>query len=240
MLQYSWSEICFQRVIIMQEKLLVVDDEKDIVMLLKDYFELHGYLIYTAANGKEALEKIKYSPDLILLDVAMPELDGFELCKKIREHITCPIVFLTARVDEQDRIHGLMIGGDDYIMKPFSIDELGARVFAHLRREERKSEKTEVAFDGQLVFHYAQRSVFIDSNPLALTKTEYEILEFLSLHKGQVFSKEAIYEKIWGYEKDGDSTIIIEHIRRIRMKIAKYTEKNYIDTVWGVGYKWTC
>lgn len=223
----------------MQDKILIVDDETDILMLLKDYFEIQGYLVYTANNGQEAIEKIKNQPDIILLDINMPIMDGFTVCKRIRGHITCPIVFLTAKVEERDKINGLMIGGDDYIMKPFSIEELGARVFAHLRREERKQVKNEVKFEGQLVIRYAERSVYMDMQEISLTRTEFDIIEFLSLHKGQVFSKETIYERIWGYEKEGDSNIITEHIRRIRAKIGKYTEKNYIETVWGVGYKWT-
>ena len=121
----------------MNEKILVVDDEKDIRKLLTDYFQLQGYQVYTAKNGEEALEKITVGPDIILLDINMPQMDGMEVCKKIRDYVSCPIIFLTARIQEQDRINGLMIGGDDYIMKPFTVRELGARVAAHLRREQR-------------------------------------------------------------------------------------------------------
>lgn len=125
----------------MPYKLLVVDDDKDICKMLKDYFELMGYLVYIARSGLEALEKISDSPDLILLDINMPELDGLEVCKRIRNQTNIPIVFLTAKIEEQDKINGLMAGGDDYIIKPFSMEELNARVMAHLRREERGRER---------------------------------------------------------------------------------------------------
>ena len=122
-------------------KILIADDEEGIVCLLQDYFEMQGYEVITARGGVEALEKVSKMPDIILLDINMPDLDGLEVCRKIREYVTCPIVFLTAKVEEQDRINGFLMGGDDYILKPFSIDELGARVMAHLRREERKKRK---------------------------------------------------------------------------------------------------
>ena len=202
----------------MAEKILIVDDEKDIRNMLRDYFELQGYEIYTAAGGEEALEKMKIQPDMILLDINMPDMDGYEVCRRIRDHVSCPILFLTARVEEQDRINGLMIGGDDYIMKPFSMDELDARILAHLRRE--------------------KRLVFYDSVQIPFTRMEFDLIEFLSMHKKQVFSKERIYEAVRGYDGDGDSSIIMEHIRRIRQKLKKYTKHDYIETVWGVGYQW--
>lgn len=222
----------------MQQKILIVDDESGICSLLRDYFEMQDYLVYTAENGTQALEKIRIEPDIILLDVNMPDIDGFEVCKRIRGHVSCPILFLTAKIEEQDRINGLMSGGDDYIMKPFSIDELGARVMAHLRREQRRQQSGSVRVLGDLAIHYSERSVYCKEHCLNLTKTEFDILEFFSMHPGQVFGKEQIYEKIWGYDGSGDSNIVMEHVRRIRMKIAAYTDRTYIETVWGVGYKW--
>jgi DNA-binding response OmpR family regulator len=219
-------------------KILAVDDEPDILRLLKDYFELQGYLVLLARNGREAIEKASFGPDLILLDINMPEVDGLEVCKRLRMHIGCPILFLTAKVTEQDRINGLMTGGDDYILKPFSIDELGARVAAHLRREARSARKETVKFIGELTLNFSERCVYYKEEELPLTKTEFDILEYLCLNRGQVFSKERIYEKLWGYDSDGDSSIITEHVRRIRQKIAKFTDKTLIETVWGVGYKW--
>ena len=222
----------------MNEKILVVDDEKDIRKLLTDFFQLQGYQVYTARNGQEALDKISVNPDIILLDINMPQMDGMEVCKKIRNYVTCPILFLTARIQEQDQINGLMIGGDDYIMQPFAVRELGARVAAHLRREQRTAAREDVRFQQDLVINYSSRQVLFQGKPINFTRTEFDLVEFLSLHKGQVFSRERIYELVWGYDSQGDSDIIMEHIRRIRMKLRKYTETSYIETVWGVGYKW--
>lgn len=222
----------------MKYKLLVVDDENNIVTLLKDFFELEDFLVYTASNGKEAIEKVNLNPDLILLDVHMPEMDGIEVCKKIRAFVSCPILFLTAKIEERDRIKGLMVGGDDYILKPFSIEELHARVLAHLRREERRAGSNKIRFSQEIVLNYTERTVFCREQQIEFTKTEFDILELLSLHKGQVFTKEKIYENIWGFDKEGDSTIITEHIRRIRCKFSGVTKQPLIETVWGVGYKW--
>lgn len=222
----------------MPYKLLVVDDDKDICKMLKDYFELMGYLVYIARSGLEALEKISDSPDLILLDINMPELDGLEVCKRIRNQTNIPIVFFTAKIEEQDKINGLMAGGDDYIIKPFSMEELNARVMAHLRREERGRERKNIRSAGEFLINYNDRTVFIGENPINFTKTEFDIIEFLSSNKGRIFDKETIYEKLWGFDKEGDSAIITEHIRRIRSKFAKKSEKEVIETVWGVGYRW--
>lgn len=222
----------------MPYKLLVVDDDKDICKMLKDYFELMGYLVYIARSGMEALEKISVSPDLILLDINMPELDGLEVCKRIRNQTNVPIVFLTAKIEEQDKINGLMAGGDDYIIKPFSMEELNARVMAHLRREERGRERKNICSAGEFLINYNDRTVFIGENQITFTKTEFDIIEFLSSNKGRIFNKETIYERLWGFDKEGDSAIITEHIRRIRSKFAKKSKKEIIETVWGVGYRW--
>ncbi len=219
-------------------KILIVDDEEDILELLKDYFEIQGFFVMLGRNGLEAVEKASLAPDIILLDINMPRMDGLEVCKRIRNHISCPIVFLTAKITEQDKINGLLIGGDDYIMKPFSIDELGARVMAHLRREERNTKKETVKFMGDLTIDFSERTIHYKEEEITLTKTEFEILEYLCMNKGQVFSKERIYEKLWGYDSEGDSNIVTEHIRRIRLKLSIHIEKPMIETVWGVGYKW--
>ena len=217
----------------MKEKILIVDDEYGIRMLLNDYFQLSGYETETAANGKEALEKAIRQPDLILLDINLPDIDGMTICRKIREEVKCPILFLTAKIEEQDKINGLLYGGDDYITKPFSIEELGARVLAHLRREKRKEPK-----ENGLQIRYDERSVYFNKEEIHLTKTEFDILEVLSTHPRQVFSKEQIYEYVRGIDGAGDSSIIMEHIRRLRGKLSDKTKKEEIETVWGVGYKW--
>lgn len=220
------------------QKILIVDDEQDIIQLLKDYLELQGYMVLTARDGNEAIEKASVCPDLIILDINMPGMDGLEVCKRLRGHLTCPIIFLTAKVTEQDRINGLLIGGDDYILKPFSIDELGARIAAHLRREERGRAKEAVRFIGELTVNFNERCLYYKDQEIALTRKEFDIVEYLCRNKGQVFSKERIYERLWGYDSEGDSNIVTEHIRRIRQKIAKYSDEVLIETVWGVGYKW--
>lgn len=219
-------------------KLLIADDEPGILQLLKDYFELQSYQIFTAENGIETLEKLSQGPDLIILDVGMPYLDGFEVCERIRSHVSCPILFLTARIEEADRIRGFMAGGDDYILKPFSIDELGARVEAHLRRENRKKKSSAVKIFDNLTIHYEEKAVYYADQMISLTRTEYRIVEELSLNAGQIFSKDQLYEKVRGYDGNADSSIIMEHIRRIRLKIGKYTKQTFIETVWGVGYRW--
>ncbi|MWV46013.1 response regulator [Paenibacillus sp. HJL G12] len=222
----------------MNETLLIVDDEPGIVTLLKDYFELNGYRVLTAANGEEALKQAAQNPALILLDIQMPDVDGLEVCAAIRSHVSCPIVFLTARVEETDKLSGFRVGGDDYIVKPFSIEELGARVAAHLRREQRSSRKTTAKFTGDLVIDYGERCLFYREIPISLAKKEFDIVELLSKHTGQILDKERIYEKLWGYDSEGDSSVVAEHIRRIRAKLARCSDHAYIETVWGVGYKW--
>lgn len=222
----------------MVQKILVADDEQDILQLLKDYLELQGYMVLLAHDGKEAIQKASSGPDLIILDINMPGMDGLEVCARLRQHLTCPIIFLTAKVTEQDKINGLMTGGDDYIIKPFSIDELGARITAHLRREARSHVKEAVSFAGDLTVNYSERCVYCKDKKLPLTRKEFDIVELLCVNRGQVFSKEKIYEKLWGYDSEGDSNIVTEHIRRIRQKTAVYTDQPLIETVWGVGYKW--
>lgn len=222
----------------MTNQILIVDDEPDIINLLQDYFEMNGYTVLTAQSGMDALKKAGHSPDLILLDINMPEVDGFEVCTRIREFVSCPIIFLTAKVEEVDKINGFRVGGDDYIVKPFSIDELGARVAAHLRRERRQSIKTQMNFSDELVIDYAARMVYYKDRPLSFAKKEFAIIEMLSMNSGQVFDKEHIFERVWGWEHEGDSAVVAEHIRRIRAKFNEVSVHVYISTVWGVGYKW--
>lgn len=196
------------------------------------------FSVYTAENAKKALELLNVIPDIILLDINMPEMDGLELCQLIRGHISCPIIFLTARVTERDVIKGLSVGGDDYITKPFRMDELLARISAHLRREERNGTAENLRFDEELIIDYNSRTVFYSREQLDFSNKEFEIIRFLSQNAGMVFDRETIYEKLWGYNGEGDSIVVKEHIRKIRNKLSVYTDKNYIETVWGVGYKW--
>lgn len=222
----------------MSYKILIVDDDTELLKMLRSFFEIRQYVIITAENGREALEKISLGPDLILLDINMPQIDGLEVCRRIRDKIACPIIFLTAKAEEQDRVNGLLSGGDDYVLKPFSLKELDARIVAHLKREERNRNKSECRFQGELSIDYSQKKVQIEKNCLELTKLEYEIIQFLSMNPGQVFDRERIYENVCGYEAEGDSRVVTELIRRIRKKMEKYTQTEYIETVWGMGYRW--
>ncbi len=222
----------------MRPTILIADDEPGVLSLLKDYFEMNHYLVYTAKNGEEAVQQAGRGPDMILLDIGMPKLDGLEVCKRIREHVSCPILFLTARVEDQDKIAGFVSGGDDYITKPFSIEELGARVAAHLRREGRRAGSTQVRFHNDLVIDYAAYTVQFNGKELPLPKKEFEIVTLLSQNQGQVFDKERIYERLWGFDAQGDSAVVAEHIKRIRAKLKAAGAKEHIETVWGVGYKW--
>ena len=214
----------------MDYKILIVDDEPDIVSMLASFFTGKGYQTLTAHSGAEALKKIEQAPDIILLDINMPDMDGLEVCELVRDRVSCPILFLTARIEDADKVKGFSAGGDDYILKPFSLMELDARVRAHLRREARHKADTRVRFAGELAIDYNQRQLF---------KKEFDIVELLSQNPGQVFDKERIYEKVWGYDSEGDSSVVAEHIRRIRTRIAAYTDRPYIETVWGCGYKWS-
>lgn len=222
----------------MKSIILIVDDESDIVIMLSRFFESKGYQVLTAINGVDSLKQVEHNPDIILLDINMPGLDGLEVCERIRNHVSCPILFLTAKIEDADKVKGFGVGGDDYIVKPFSLVELEARVQAHLRRETRHNLETQLKFAGELTIDFSERCLFCKGEKVMLAKKEFDIIELLSQNLGQVFDKERIYERVWGYDSEGDSSVVAEHIRRIRTKIAAYTQKTYIQTVWGCGYKW--
>ncbi len=167
----------------------------------------------------------------------MPGMDGLTVCRTIREHVACPILFLTARIESADQIAGFQAGADDYIVKPFDLDELGARVAAHLRREQRHS-RAAVRFFGECAVDYSARTVTVGGQAVALSRREFDILELLSLHAGQVFDRERIYELVWGIDGGGSSDTVMEHVRKIRAKLAAHTSRSCIETVWGCGYKW--
>ena len=197
----------------MLQTIMVIDDEIEILDMLKRFFEIEGYHVITAAGGKEALKKLAKQPDIILLDINMPDIDGLSLCKRIRGFVSCPILFLTANIEDSDKIKGFGAGGDDYIVKPFSIDELGALVSSHLRRENRIKIKTRVSLDEQLAIDYLERSVYWDGNEIPLLKKELDILEVLSQNPGQVFDKERLYEAAWGLDGLGNNSL--QWLRRL-------------------------
>lgn len=223
----------------MAYRILIVDDEQMMTELLSDHLQDCGYETLVANNSSEAVALLPKQPDLIILDINMPGMDGLELCKNIRSHIVCPIIFVTARITELDKINGLQYGGDDYITKPFSLKELSARVAAHLRRDERNKNRSPVltSSDGLLV-NLSKRCVFFGETEILFSKKEFDLIEYLMTNAGQVFDRERIYEAIWGYDAEGDSSVVKEHIRKIRAKFRDTTGRDYIETVWGVGYRW--
>lgn len=222
----------------MAYRLLIADDDEELVKMLKSYLEIKGFEIITAGDGLEVLEKLSKNPDLILLDINMPRMDGIEVCRKIRNETACPILFLTARVEEQDRVNGLLSGGDDYITKPFSLKELEARITAHLKREERQKFRTSSRYENGFWIDYAGKEVRFEGKEIPLTRLEYEIVEFLSAHPGQVFDRERIYERVCGYDAEGNSRVVTELVRRIRKKFSVCLKDEVIETVWGSGYRW--
>ena len=222
----------------MAYRLLIADDDEELVKMLKSYLEIKGFEIITAGDGLEVLEKLSKNPDLILLDINMPRMDGIEVCRKIRNETACLILFLTARVEEQDRVNGLLSGGDDYITKPFSLKELEARITAHLKREERQKFRTSSRYENGLWIDYAGKEVRFEGKEIPLIRLEYEIVEFLSAHPGQVFDRERIYERVCGYNAEGDSRAVTELVRRIRKKFSVCLKDEVIETVWGSGYRW--
>lgn len=215
--------------------ILIVDDDKAILDLIDNILSKSGHYIKKVSKPEKVLQENLSYYHLIILDIMMPGTDGFELCSKIREQVDCPILFLTAKVDEKDIIKGLGLGADDYLTKPFGVQELRARVDAHLRREQRK--KVNSFNIGNVRFSISSKECFIQENKVPFTKSEYEISEYLALHHGQVFSKEQIFEAVFGFERESNLSAIVEHIKNIRAKFLQFGEEP-IKTVWGVGYKW--
>jgi DNA-binding response OmpR family regulator len=223
----------------MREKILAADDEPEILNIISRYLTKEGYEVLTAENGLRAMELVESKPDLIILDIMMPGLDGLSVCRSVREVVTCPILFLTARVSEAEKIMGFSAGADDYIVKPFGIQELGARVDAHLRRENRKANISRRKSFGLLWIDYTAHQIGYEDKLIEFARKEYEIVELLSLNSGQIFSRERIYERIWGYDAEGDAGgAVTEHVKRIRQKLGEYGQSGLIETVWGVGYRW--
>lgn len=215
--------------------ILAVDDELDMLELIKNILKKNNHQVDVYQNPLDVDNSKLSKYDLILLDVMMPGIDGISFCKDIRAKVDCPILFLTAKTMEEDIVEGLLIGGDDYITKPFGAAELLARVEAHLRREKRERH-TSLNLGG-IRFDLSSNEVFVGDEKVHLTKSEYQISELLAKRKGQVFSREQIYELIFGFDGIGDASAISEHIKNIRAKFQKYDE-NPIETVWGIGYKW--
>ena len=220
------------------QTLLIIDDEKMLTDLLRQHFTNTGYLVYTANDEETAMSLLGKNPDLILLDIMMENFDGYDFCIRIRPLVSCPILFLTARIAEDDKIKGLQIGGDDYITKPFSLEELSARVQAHLRRESRTNARNALLVTGKLILNLSEKTAVYENQEIAFSKKQFEIIRYLAENARQVFDKEQIYEAVWGLDGEGDSNAVKEHIRKIRAKLKETTGQDFIETVWGMGYKW--
>jgi DNA-binding response OmpR family regulator len=215
--------------------ILAVDDDPAVLTLIRNILQIEGHLVTALSSPSEVLALQLGSYDLILLDVMMPELDGFTLCRQIRSKVDCPILFLTAKSMENDLVEGLSIGADDYIVKPFGAGELRARIAAHLRRESR--ERRSVLCIGEVHFNLSGKEMRVGDTLIPLTKSEYAICEFLALHRGQVFSKDQIYESVFGFDGESEVSTIVEHVKNIRAKLNQMNV-NPIETVWGIGYRW--
>lgn len=216
-------------------RILAVDDDRGILAVIRKALEKEGYLVDTLDDPKKIDSERLSDYQLILLDVMMPGTDGFTVCRRIREQVDCPILFVTAKTEEGDLITGFGLGADDYIRKPFGLGELRARVAAHLRRENR--EKRHRITLGDLEFSLQAKEIYCQGQQIPLTKSEYAICEYLALNRGQVFSKERIYEHVFGYDGESDSSVITEHVKNIRAKLQK-VGASPVETVWGIGYKW--
>ncbi|MEK3780675.1 response regulator transcription factor [Paenibacillus sp. FSL R5-0810] len=217
-------------------KILAIDDEMDILALIANILRRDRHEVITRSEVTEIQPEAFQGYDLILLDVMMPHVDGFELCRKIRGYVSCPILFLTAKSDEEDVVNGLMHGGDDYIAKPFGVKELSARVNAHLRRESREKSLSRLTVSG-VSFDFDAKEVWVGDQQVRLTPNEYKICELLVRRRERVFTREEIHEEVYGIDGDALFTTITEFIRSIRSKF-KARGVSPISTVWGVGYRW--
>lgn len=216
-------------------RILVIDDDADILALIKNTLQLQNYMVKTFVSANQVDRSKLADYDLILLDIMMPDVDGLSFCRGIRNLVDCPILFLTAKSQEADIVTGLSYGADDYICKPFGVQELLARVDAHLRRERREHHASLVL--EPIRFDLSAKRVTAKGKKLDLTKSEYEICELLAKRRGQVFSKDQLYDYLYAYEERGTPAAIAEHIKNIRAKF-RTIGLEPIETVWGIGYKW--
>jgi DNA-binding response OmpR family regulator len=228
-----------------RKKILIIEDDKDIAALEKDFLEINGFetaLVSNGAKGTESALSNQFS--LILLDLMLPGKDGIAVCREIRTKIDIPILMVTARNEDVDKVRGLGIGADDYITKPFSMTELVARVKSHIARYERltrsanQTKKTDEIDFGWFQINHAARRVFVNGGEITVAYKEYELLYFLAGHAETVFSKEQLYDKLWGEDMYGDIKTVAVHINRLRDKIEKNPSNPlHIQTVWGAGYR---
>lgn len=224
------------------EKILIIEDDPDIASIERDYLLVNGYEVEIREDGNTGLEEgITGAYDLILLDLMLPGLDGFTVCRRLREKIDTPILMVTAKHEDIDKIRGLGLGADDYIEKPFSPSVLVARIKANLAQYARLTGKKKVQAQiqlGNILLNTDTHRVYVDHKEVELKNREYELLLFLMLNVDMVFSKESLYEKVWGQEAIGDNATVAVHINRLREKLEKDpANPKYIQTVWGAGYR---
>ncbi|WP_019639615.1 response regulator transcription factor [Paenibacillus fonticola] len=226
------------------KKILIIEDEKDISRILKDYLTKNNYQAAIAGTGQDGLKMIDMlEPDYIILDIMLPDMEGIDLCRKIRERNNVPIMILSARGSDTDKLLGFGFGADDYMTKPFSITELLARINAHFRRYESMGtvyhDPDSLRF-GSLEINKKAYQVTVNGNEVSLSAKEFELLYHLAIHKNQVFSKPQLLDAIWGYANYGDENTVTVYIRRLREKLeADPSNPVYLKTIWGVGYKFS-
>lgn len=224
-------------------RILIVEDELSIAELERDYLEINGYSVEMEHSGDKGLARaLNESFDLIILDLMLPKVDGFEICKKIRAQKDTPIIMISAKKEDIDKIRGLGLGADDYMIKPFSPGEMVARVKAHLARYERfignrEHKHDEIRVRGLLIDKTSRR-VHVNEEEVAFTTKEFELLSFLAVNPNRVFSKEQLFDRIWGMDSFGDISTVTVHIRKIREKVElDPSNPQYIETIWGAGYR---
>jgi DNA-binding response OmpR family regulator len=227
----------------MMKRILIIEDEESIAELERDYLEINGFYVEIESRGDSGIKRALHGDyDLVILDVMLPGMNGFEVCRLLRAKKNIPVLLGSAKKEDIDKIRGLGLGADDYITKPFSPGELVARVRAHLSRYERLTESAEPKRDdlkirGLVIDTYARR-VYVNGNEVKLTAKEYALLLFLASNPDRVFSKDELFEKVWGLDSMGDLATLTVHIRKIREKIeADPANPQYIKTIWGVGYR---
>jgi len=221
-------------------KVLIADDNKQIVSILSEYCKKNNFIVSTVFNGEDALKEVEENKfDIVLLDVMMPKKDGFDVCREVRKFSNVPIIMITARGEDYEKIMGLEIGADDYIVKPFSPGEIIARINAILRRITPKNDDSEKIFSfDNLEIDLNNFTVKINNEIISLTKKEIEILWTLATNQNKVFTRENLLDLIWGFDYFGDSRTVDTHIKRLRAKLDNYGHKKWnIKTIWGVGYK---
>lgn len=222
----------------MPKQILVADDDSDIAAIIAEVLTDEGYLVHTASNGLEVLDKINtHEISLLILDIMMPEMDGLEVLTQLKRESNTPVMILSAKGRDIDKVIGLQIGADDYMAKPFSLDELVARVSAHLRREHRREKINEIIRLSTIELNKSTFQVFVKGTPKDFSTKEFLILSYLIENKGQVLTREQIYEAVWKDAYGGDMTTVTVHIKNIRSKLG--CESNLLETVWGVGYRMT-